>query len=161
MQRKYAQGTEVSTSKSKFELETLLEKYGANQILFGNDPGRAALVAFICRGKQIRFILPFPAPNSDDFRRTATGRIRKNTTRNEAYDEEIKRLWRSLSLCVKGKLEAVEAGIVTFEQEFLPYFVLPGGQTVSERIMPEIEQMCLTGNVPKLLPDFSGKMKEK
>jgi hypothetical protein len=152
--RKYAEGTEVSAAKSKFELETLLEKYGATQILFGNEPGKGAIIAFIFNRRQIRFILPFPSQESDEFRKTPTGRIRKNTTKNEAYDNEVKRLWRSLCLCVKGKLESVNAGIVTFDQEFMPYFVLPGGQTVSEKLMPDLDKICLTGNMPKLLPGF-------
>jgi len=149
--RKYAEGTEVPAAKSKFELETLLEKYGATQILFGNEPGRGAIIAFIIKTRQIRFLLPFPSQESDEFLKTPKGRIRKNTTKNEAYNNEIKRLWRSLCLCVKGKLESVDAGIVTFEQEFMPYFVLPGGQTVSERIMPDLDKLCLTGKMPKLL----------
>ena len=154
--RKFAEGTEVSAAKSKFELETMLEKYGASQILFMNEPSRGAVIAFIFNRRQIRFILPFPDQNSDEFRKTPTGRIRKNTPKNEAYDNEVKRLWRSLCLCVKGKLESVNAGIVTFEQEFMPYFVLPNGQTVSERLMPDLDKIYLTGNMPKLLSEFKG-----
>jgi hypothetical protein len=149
--RKFAEGTEVPAAKSKFELETLLEKYGADQILFGSKPGQGAVIAFVIQNRQIRFLLPFPNMNSDEFIKTPTGRIRKNTTKNEAYDQEIKRRWRSLCLCVKGKLESVDAGIVTFEQEFMPYFVLPNGQTVADKVIPEINEIYLSGKTPQLL----------
>ena len=42
--------------------------------------------------------------------------------------------WRALNLAIKAKLEAVESGIVTFDQEFLAHIVGPSGQTVKPLI---------------------------
>ena len=47
-----------------------------------------------------------------------------------------------------AKLEAVEAGISEFEDEFMAHIVLPGGGTVSNLMRPQIEQAYLTGDVP-------------
>jgi hypothetical protein len=56
---------------------------------------------------------------------------------------------------IKAKLEAVATGIVTFEEEFAPHMVLPGGRLVAEFLLPAIEQAYATGEVPPLLPDYS------
>ena len=42
------------------------------------------------------------------------------------------RLMGSAELVIKAKLEAVEAGVTTFEQEFLANMVLPDKTTVSD-----------------------------
>jgi hypothetical protein len=53
---------------------------------------------------------------------------------------------------VKAKLEAVESKIVAFEEEFMPYIVTASGLTLAEMILPQMDQVCLTGNLPPLLP---------
>lgn len=52
---------------------------------------------------------------------------------------------------VKAKLEAVQSGIATFEEEFLSYIVLPSGRTVAEEAMPAIDEMYKTGSTVPLL----------
>ena len=42
-------------------------------------------------------------------------------------------------LVLKAKLEAVEAGLTTLEQEFLAGMVLPGDTMVSEALLPRLE----------------------
>jgi hypothetical protein len=56
-----------------------------------------------------------------------------------------------LALVIKAKLEAVAAGIVTFEDEFAMHMVLPNGQTVREIVLPSLEIAYSTGNVSPLL----------
>lgn len=51
-------------------------------------------------------------------------------------------------LVVKGKLEAVESEIVTFEEEFLAHLVLPNGQTVGSEVRPMVAQAYETGIMP-------------
>jgi len=110
------------------------------------------MIAFVANGKQVRFILPLP--NLEDLKKTATGRARRGGAVNEAFEGEMRRRWRSLALVLKAKLEAVSTGIVTFEEEFLPYIVLPGGQTVGEKIIPSLDAAYASGKLPKLLPDL-------
>jgi hypothetical protein len=52
---------------------------------------------------------------------------------------------------VKAKLEAVESGIVTFEQEFFAHIMLPGGVTVYEQAAPALEAAYATGQPAPLL----------
>lgn len=153
---KFAEGTEVPVDRSKSAIEKVLGKYGADEFAYGIKTGRA-LVGFVAHGKQIRFILPLPDPEAQEFRTTATGRARKGNAVSEAFEGEMRRRWRALALVIKAKLEAVSTGIVSFEEGFLPYIVLPGGQTVAERILPGLEDAYRTGKVPALIPDMRKK----
>lgn len=56
-----------------------------------------------------------------------------------------------MALCIKAKLEAVETGISSFEEEFLAYIVLPDGSTVGEWAAPQIEQVYTTGRMPPMM----------
>jgi hypothetical protein len=62
----------------------------------------------------------------------------------------------ALALAIKAKLEAVESGIATFEEEFLAYVVLPDGQSVGQHVLPNIEQAYVTNKMPPLLPVIGG-----
>lgn len=58
---------------------------------------------------------------------------------------------RALALCIKAKLEAVQAGIVTFDEEFLAHFLLPDGKTVGDHWGAQYRTMIEGGQIPKLL----------
>jgi hypothetical protein len=53
---------------------------------------------------------------------------------------------------IKAKLEAVQAGIVTFEEEFLAHILLPSGETVGEWATPQLEDIYEAGGMPEVLP---------
>ena len=57
---------------------------------------------------------------------------------------------------IKAKLEAVADGITAFEAEFFGKIVLPTGQTVEEVMLPKIQQIYETGQMPPLLPMTAG-----
>lgn len=56
-------------------------------------------------------------------------------------------------MAIKAKLEWVETGIVTIEEEFLPYIVTQNGRTVAELLMPQLNQIYEHGFMPRLLPE--------
>lgn len=148
---RYAASTEVSAERSRGEIERTLTRYGASQFMYGWDQNQAVL-AFVSRGRQVRFTLPMPDRASPEFTRTPTGKDRSRNAAEQAYDQAVRQRWRALALVVKAKLEAVEAGIVTFEQEFMAHMVLPDGRTVADHVEPRIAQAYETGQVPELLP---------
>jgi hypothetical protein len=119
--------------------------------MYGWDQERAVL-GFITRGRQVRFFLPMPDRQDPEFTRTPTGKPRSVTTAEAAYDQAVRQRWRALALVIKAKLEAVAAGIVTFDEEFLAHLVLPSGETVAQAIGPGIEEAYRTGSTPRLLP---------
>lgn len=54
-------------------------------------------------------------------------------------------------LGLKAKLELVDSGLTTFEDEFLAQTCLPGGGTISQHLQPQIEKMVESGKMPDLL----------
>ena len=94
-------------------------------------------------------------PDRNDRRFTHTpGRDQQRTSAaaTKEYEQAVRQSWRALALVIKAKLEAVQAGIVEFDQEFLAHLVLPGGQTVFEHVAPGVAQAISSGHVPDLLP---------
>jgi len=148
MPGKYAANTNVASDLSRLEIERTLIKYGAGQFAYATDANRA-MIAFTLNGKQIRFLLPLPERN--DFRLTETGRQRTGNSQQDAWEQACRQRWRALNLVIKAKLEAFECGISVFEDEFMANIVLPGGRTVSQLMLPQIEQAYLTGEPPRLM----------
>ena len=126
-------------------------RYGANAFMYGQEDGKAA-VQFKFENKTVRFVIPMPDPAADKFRKTETGKLRAESARWKDYEQAVRQKWRVLDLVIKAKLEAVESGIVTFEEEFLANLVLPNGQTVSDKLLPELENALNGAEMPKLLP---------
>lgn len=154
----YAKNTGVSVEKSKVEIERTLVRYGAEQFVSGWAKDKA-MIAFQMSGKQIKFLLPLPNPGDEEFKYTHARKYsRTNDGRLKAWEQACRQRWRALALCIKAKLEAVECGITTFEEEFLPHFVVPGshGQTVGDLMIPQLEQSYLSGSPLPALIEFKG-----
>lgn len=159
----YAEGTSVSSSQSQQEIERMTARYGARSFMYGRDDERGvAIVAFVHNDRQVRFLLPIPDRRSAEFWETPTRRNRRSPAQAEAgYEQAVKARWRALLLIIKAKFEAIETGITSFDQEFLPHFVLPSGRTVSEEILPGVQEAYETGKMPaSLLPRGLPKHRE-
>lgn len=124
----YAADTKVPVSRSRAEIERLLERYGADAFGYGQD-GTIAAVTFRLDGRMMRVVIE--VPDDPKFQRAR---------------------WRSLVLIVKAKLEAVAAGIETVDQAWMPYILLPDGSTVGQHMTAQIEQTYTDGQMPPLLP---------
>lgn len=139
----YAAKTSVPVGRSQAEIKQILTKYGATTFVFGDSPDKA-MVQFEMKKRLIKFILPIPLKG-----------ITKNkkgwTLGQDAVDQLTRSRWRALVISIKAKLEAVEIGITSFEQEFLAHIVIPGGSTVGNEIVPRLEEIYRTGNMPPLL----------
>ncbi|PKM17452.1 MAG: hypothetical protein CVV11_20035 [Gammaproteobacteria bacterium HGW-Gammaproteobacteria-15] len=147
----YAEKTAVGTSQSVMEIERTLTKYGADQFMYGTKPGSVA-VGFVMGGRQVRIVVPLPDKADKQFWKSETGRARTESVALKEWDQACRQRYRALALVVKAKLEAVEAGITTFDEEFMAHLVLPGGETVGQRLLPEINEAQRTGKLPPLLP---------
>jgi hypothetical protein len=149
--RRYAEATSVPIERSKAEIERILKNYGADQFMYAIKT-EVAMIMFRANNRLVRFILPMPNPAANEIKKTKTGRSRKPTVMAEAYIQEVRRRWRALSLSIKGKLEAVGTGIMSFEQEFLSNIVLPDDTTVGEFILPQVQAAYESKKMPKALP---------
>lgn len=85
----YAADTSVSAERSRAEIERTLARYGASSFMYGWD-GRGAIVAFVMRERQIRFLLPLPDRGDRQFAHTPTGRPRSSTQREAAYEQSVR-----------------------------------------------------------------------
>lgn len=148
----YAEKTAVSVSKSKAEIEEMIQRAGADQFVSGYRDDRA-VIGFTLEKRQIRFILPLPDKLDKSFWYTPERRNKR--TEQQAYaawEQACRSRWRALYLIIKAKLEAIEAGISTVEREFFYDVVLPDGRTAGEFLAPQIEAAYETGEMPPLLP---------
>jgi len=149
---RYAANTEVTSDKSRAEIERVLARYGADQFGYGWDRDKA-MIAFRAHERQVRFLLPLPDRNDDEFQFTPTKRDRRSPDAAEReWEKACRQRWRALALVVKAKLEAVESGITEFEDEFLAHIVLPDGSTVGNFLRPQIAEAYSTGTMPSMLP---------
>jgi hypothetical protein len=158
---KYASQTTVPVAKSKMEIEAMLSRYGADQFVSGweraasaDEAGRA-VIGFRVHEKQVRFELPLPRKEAFASYKTRGGWTKKRTLdqTERNWEQAMRQHWRALALVVKAKLEAVETGITTFEQEFLAHIVVPGtGRTVGEWLGPQLDAAYIHGRPISLLP---------
>lgn len=138
---RYAANTSVSVERSRAEIEAILVRYGASSFMYGWD-GNGAMIAFVVNAaagqqRQVRFHLPLPSRDEKRFMQHSRGR-RTAEAAEGLWEQACRQRWRALALVVKAKLEAVESGIATFEDEFLAYIMLPEGQTVGQWIGPQL-----------------------
>ena len=155
MAGRYARNTYVSADRSQVELNDLLKRYGANQIASGwqtlPDGSERALIGFVMQGRQIRMHLDFPS--MDKFGTTESGRTRSNNNAKVvAYNQEKRRRWRVLVLLVKAQLEAIELGVVKFDDLFAGFTVIEGGKTVGQLISAGLDKLYSSGLVQPMLP---------
>lgn len=135
MTRRFAETTRVPVSQSRGEIEKLLSRHQCSQ--FGTAVDYIALkarVEFRAYDRFVRFVVGLPD---------------KEKVRD--VEQEERRIWRSLLLVIKAKLEAVDTGIAAFEEEFLAHIVMPNNKTVAEIIVPQIAESYSTGRMPLAL----------
>jgi hypothetical protein len=128
-------------------------RYGATAFSYGwNDNN--SMVQFAAHGRQIRFMLPLPKADEREYTHTPTGIRRPPAQVTKAWEQGCRARWRALLLIIKAKLEAVEAGITEFEDEFLSHVVLPDGGTAGQWLRPQIADAYESGLMPPMLPEL-------
>ncbi len=145
---RYASKTSVNSDKSRAEIRRTLSRYGATSYIDAEGPGKAVIM-FEAFSRRIKMELPLPAPA--DFEKSPAGRKWSKEQGRVAWERAGRQRWRALALVVKAKLEAVESGVATFEQEFLAYTLLPTGKTVGELALPEVAEAYTHGTMRPLL----------
>lgn len=133
----YAEKTQVPVSRTRAEIEQLLERAQAKQYGTAVDYDLlTARVQFKLHDRIVRFTVALPD-------RQKLGPLR--------FERAERQRWRALLLVLKAKLESVESQIETFEQAFLSQVVMPNDKTVAEIIAPQIAEGYKTGRMPKAL----------
>jgi hypothetical protein len=146
---RYAAATTVSPEKSRQEIERTVKRYGADEFAFA-ERADVAVILFRYKGRRVRFTIE--RPSFDDVQHTPGGRWRSASHTRAAREQLERQRWRVLFLTIKAKLEAVEAGAETASTAFLPYALLPNGETFAEWIEPQVDTAYASGQMPGLLP---------
>lgn len=141
----FAGDTTVSVERTKVELEKLVTRAGATQYASGWD-GDTAVIGFTIQSRVIRFLLPMPNKADKQFLRTPKGAfMRTPEGRQKAWEQACRSRWRALLLVVKAKLEAVQCGISTIEDEFMAWTVTGDGRTIGEIVRPLLPSATAPG----------------
>lgn len=145
---RYAKDTTVPVGRSRDEVEATLKRYGATEFVYGWN-GEEAAIGFRYQGRSVKLMVTIPP--LEDFRFTDSGTNRSDGATEKARDQAHKQRWRALVLVIKAKLEAVESGIATFEDEFLAYTLLPDGSRVGDWAEHQLAPALQEGRMPTLL----------
>ena len=150
---RYAKETTVAVEKTRAEIEKTLIRYHATEFVSGWKPG-GAMIAFKIGSLFVRFVLPLPGKGEKRFTHKADrygfDRELSATQAAKTWEQEVRSRWRGLLLNIKGKLEAVELGISTKEEEFLAHIVLPDDRSMGEWLIGEALPQIVAGNVPQI-----------
>lgn len=144
----YAKDTIVPVTKSRSEIEQLLERHKAKQYGTAVDYEKlTARVQFRLQDRIVRFTTALPDP--------------KKFGKSERLGRAERQRWRALLLVIKAKLESVESSIETFEQAFLAQIVMPNDATVGELLDPIVAFAYKSGRMPKQLGPAPADVEEK
>lgn len=154
---RYAATTEVPVEKSKMEIEATVRRYGADGFMSGWMEDRAT-VQFRCQNRHIRFVMTLPRNDEQRFatyRRGYSVYARSPDEARRLWEQACRQKWRALALLVKAKLEAVDAGIASFEEAFFADIVMPDGRTVYETAREPLALAYQNGRNVPLLPGMA------
>ena len=133
---RYAKATTVPVARSKQKIEELLVSYGIEESFMGRSP-RGDGIGFKYKGKVYKMNVPTPS---------------KDNKTDKQYEQELKQRWRILYMSMKMKFEEIDAGVKSFEDQFLAQMCLPDGTTVADFMkLPENIARLEKTKMPKLL----------
>ena len=133
---RYAKNTSVPVARSRQKIDELLESYGIDESFIGKSP-RGDGIGFKYNGKVYKMNVPAPS--------------KENKTEKQ-YEQQLRQRWRILYMSTKMKFEEIDAGVISFEDQFLAQMCLPNGSTVADFMrLPENIQRLEQTKMPKLL----------
>ncbi|HEX7134357.1 MAG TPA: hypothetical protein VF228_17405 [Iamia sp.] len=137
---RYAADTEVSSGRSRDEIERTLARYGADQFAYGWD-GTRSMIQFRAHDRQVRFVLDMPDRHDPEFTETPTGKQRAEAAAEKAWEQAGRQRWRALALVVKAK-RAMAMMVRTFSDAVEPNY---GTEIPLEDVEPVVEDGQLVG----------------
>lgn len=144
----FAKDTSVTVAKSKAELESTLEKYGADKIMIYQEKGNF-IVAFEHKSRMVQ--LRIYAPSIEDMSLDSIGRKMGKERVEKIVEKECRQRWRVLVGSVKMKLEMIHLEYSSVDREFMADLMLRDGSTFGQTAIPEILSHYETGKMPSLL----------
>lgn len=134
---KYAKNTTVTIAKTKIQIQDLLISWGIEEFFFGTSP-RGDGIGFKYEGRVYKHNVLMPPD--------------KNIYSGRQSEQKVRQRWRILYMSLKMKLEEIDGGGISFEDQFLAMMCLPDGSTVGEFMkLPENVARLEKTQMPKLL----------
>ena len=155
---KYAATTDVSPDRRRAEIEKTLARYGATAFGYATTGDRAQVI-FEMNGRRMRLDVALPDRNSREITHLTgaqSWKARSETAAQARYEQVVRQRWAALALWIKALCEAIVSEVVTAEQAFLGWLVLPDNRTLAEHIAPQIEAAYNSGTMPALMAGGSG-----
>ncbi len=132
---KYAKYTKVSIKDTKMHVEKLLVNWGIEEFFFGTSP-RGAGIGFKYKERTYKVSVPVS---------------------NDMSDREQRQMWRIFYMSLKMELEKIDAGLISFEDQFLSQMALPDGSTIADFIkLPQNAELLGKSEMPKMLTSPRG-----
>ena len=127
--------TTVDPLKTAGEIEYMLVKHGARQVLKDYENEELASISFVI--KRGPFDIPIVLTAKVD-RCLAVLQREKSTTRNSSIkatrDQAYKVAWRIMRDWIEAQMAIIDIDMVTLEEVFLPYIKTPDGRTFYQQI---------------------------
>lgn len=133
-----------SGAKARDEITKLLRRFGCESVGFMDDfDHHEVLLAFTHRGRQVHLRASAKGWAAMWLKENPWNKHRSLKDRN-AYEEKALRqgliaVSSILRDWVKGQVTAVECGILSFVEVFMPYMLLPDGSRMAERAQKLLE----------------------
>lgn len=156
MPGEYAKATDVPVSRSRDEIERTLTRFGATAFGYAAASDGRVMISFEIHNLRVQMRMHLPG--RDEFRLSPTGQERSQSAIEQSWERACRQRWRSLANGVKAKLALVDDGISTVEREFLPDIMTADGQTVGQKLLPELAALVRSGTVPSLMPPIEAKV---
>ena len=139
--------TSVPAEKTVGEIIQVLVKHGGERIIMDYDPDTHELAAVAWKVKTRNGVLPYRLPaNVPGVAKTLKRQHELKQVDSIAVREgqAARVAWRIVKTWVVAQMAFHEAGMVDFEEVFLPYMLVEGGQT--------LYQSMQTGGFKALMP---------
>ncbi len=131
-----------------------MAKYAERTAAFGYvTTGSEAQLVFEMNGRRMRIDVHLPDRQAKEFTHleSTPWQKRSEAEAEKRYQQAVRQRWAAMGLYLKAMCEAIESGIVTAEKAFLSYVVLPDGQTLGEKLAPQLEAAYASGQMPALM----------
>ena len=156
---KYAESTNVTPEESKTAINYILKQWGVRGIQWSEmfDPP-AVVLQFLWSPDgldqhymaKMQLALPTDETLTEEAKHKRTGKVLEDKL-ERLKDQRGWREHRVLHIFLKGAFEAIDNGIITAEQLFLPWLVGRDGRTVGEVVGPRLPAL-MNDTAAALLP---------
>jgi hypothetical protein len=129
--------------KAREETRKILQHFGCDAVGFMDEYSTGTLVlAFTLQGRSIQFRASaqgWATAYLQENPWSPQRKLNREEWKQKALQQGMIAVNSIIRDWVKGQVTAVETGVLTFEEVFMPYVLLPSGKTLLEHIQTETE----------------------